>query len=133
MTYRGSPEEIAALKIGDTLWHFDGNRREYRKGDKFGGSGPIYSKHFAPYRIVGETERSWLVGEHGKVKVNKKTLESAVQYSLAARGYFTESAMQDDIWSHAHRPHIINLVRRCTPEQLRQIAAIVGYDPEEQK
>lgn len=122
MIFRGTPEEIAALRVGDILYNFDGNRRSYQPG--FGGA-PIYEKHFAPYIIVGETKVSWLLGNH-KAKVNKKTLGTSTQF--ADRGYFTKTAMDADIWFNQHRHKIIREVERTGLEQLREIARIVGYN-----
>jgi hypothetical protein len=121
MTFRGTPQEIANLKVGDILYNFDGNRRSYQPG--LGGA-PIYEKHFNSETIVGETKVSWLLGYAG-VKVNKKTLDSVLHY--ADRGYFTKSGMEADIWFNEHRYKIVREVERAGLEQLREIARIVGY------
>lgn len=124
MTFRGKPEEIAALKVGDTLFSFDGNRRTYVPG---GGGGPIYEKHFEPVKIVGETKQSWMVDRYD-AKVNKKTLASPCRY--AERGYFTKSAMEADIWVHEHRHQIAREVGFAGVEHLKEIARIIGYRAE---
>lgn len=127
MIYRGAPAEIAALKPGDTLYHFDGNRREYKRDEANRAiGGPIYEKHFDAYTIVGDTKVSWIMDRYD-AKVNKKTLESVC--SFAERGYFTKSAMEADIWDHDHRHKIIREVERVGVDQLREIARIVGYQP----
>lgn len=123
MIYRGSPAEITALKPGDTLYSFDGNRRSHDRS-KVGG-GPIYELHFAPAVIVGETKVSWIMDRYD-AKVNKKTLESVCQF--AERGYFTKSAMEADIWSHHHRHKIASEVGRIGVDQLKEIARIIGYN-----
>lgn len=121
MTFRGALQEIEALRVGDILYNFDGNRRTYEAG---GRGGPIYEKHFAPQTIVGETKVSWLVGS-GPTKVNKKTLASSCQF--ADRGYFTGSGMEADIWLHVHRHKIAREVENTGVEQLKEIARIIGY------
>ncbi len=121
MTFRGTPQEIADLRLGDILYNFDGNRRFYEKGMS---GGPIYERHFEPYTIVGETKVSWLVGPHS-AKVNKKTLQSSTQYG--DRGYFTKAGMDADIWFNEHRYKIVREVERAGLEQLREIARIIGY------
>jgi hypothetical protein len=121
--FRGTPEEIAALKVGDTLYNFDGNRRTYRPG--LGSGGPIYEKHFEAVKIEGETKQSWVMARYG-AKVNKKTLDSKTEF--ADRGYFTKSAMEADIWMHEHQHKIVREVERAGLEQLREIARIIGYD-----
>lgn len=120
---RGTPEEIAALKIGDTLYNFDGNRRVYQPGLR---GGTIYEKHFEAVKIVGETKLSWVMDRSG-AKVNKKTLDSSCQF--ADRGYFTASAMETDIWLHEHRHRIVREVERVGIEHLKEIARIIGYSP----
>jgi hypothetical protein len=107
---RGTEEEIAALKIGDVLYNFDSNRRVYRDRSFSGGGGPIYAEHFTPVEIVGETKNSWVLARYA-AKVNKKTLESARAH--AERGYFTKSAMADDIWLNERRHKIAEAVRYC--------------------
>lgn len=119
---RGTPEEIASLKIGDTLYHFDGNRRVYQP-DRRGP--PIYEEHFRPVTIIGETKLSWVVNHYNQ-KVNKKTLESKPSY--ADRGYFTKAGMDADIWNHSHRHKIVSKVRDdASIEHLKEIARIIGY------
>jgi hypothetical protein len=122
VTFRGTQDEIASLNIGDTLYHFDGNRRVYHP-DRH--SGPIYERHFELVVIIGETKLSWIMDRY-KNKVNKKTLESACQF--AERGYFTKAGMDADIWSHDHRHKIIDGVRHVDTERLKEIARILGYD-----
>lgn len=123
--FRGSPEEIASLKVGDTLYNFDGNRRTYKRDDTGRASGgPIYEKHFEPAKIVGFTKVSWIMDRYD-AKVNKKTLESVCQY--AERGYFTKSAMEADIWLHDHRHKIAREVERAGVDHLKEIARIIGY------
>ena len=115
------------LKIGDTIFRFDGNRRVYRKNDRIGGGGPIYSEHFEPLKIVGENKVSWLL-EQGW-KANKKSLSSAKALEYGGRGFFTAEGMKDDIWRYEHRNKIVRLVDQADPAILRQVAELVGYQP----
>jgi hypothetical protein len=120
---RGTPEEIAALKVGDTLYNFDGNRRSYQPG--LGGA-PIYERHFEPVKIVGETKQSWIMDRY-QTKVSKKTLDSPCHY--ADRGYFTKTGMDDDIWLHDHRHKIVRELQRAGTAHLKEVARIIGYQP----
>ena len=123
--FRGTAAEIASLKVGDELFNFDGNRREYMRDERNLRCGaPIYEKHFRADRIEGETSKSWIVGPH-KAKVNKKTLETSLHY--ADRGYFTRSAMDADIWTQNNRYEIVRLVECAGVEHLKEIARILGY------
>ena len=109
------------LKIGDTIYRFDGNRRTYRDVQ----SGPIYREHFEALKIVGENKVSWLL-ERGW-KANKKSLSSAKALEYGGRGFFTAQGMEDDIWQHEHRHLIRRLFDNCTPVQLKVIADILQY------
>lgn len=123
MTFRGTPSEIASLKIGDTLYNFDGNRRSYQPGVS---GGPIYEKHFLGVEIIGETKQSWIMDLY-RTKVSKKTLQSAMHF--ADRGYFTKSGMEADIWLHNHKHRIVRAVEGASIDQLKEIARIIGYAP----
>ena len=123
MTYRGSPEEIAALKIGDTLWHQDDNGR----------------LRWCSAKVLSETKLSWIVADPKYAdaptmhsKVNKKTmLESLGRYGH--RRWYTVAQKDAKDWRDQHCGPIMNRVQFADADQLRQIAAIVGYDPEAQK
>src|SRR5687767_13513281 len=54
---------MADLKIGDSVWIYDANRRVYRqKADGRWFGAPIEREHWAEHFIVAETSKSWLVG-----------------------------------------------------------------------
>jgi hypothetical protein len=116
------------LKIGDTIYRFDGNRRVYRPAPpgRF-SSGPIYSEHFEPLKIIGENRVSWLLEKGWKAK--KSDLSSARAFEYGGRGFFTAEGMEDDIWQHDHRHKIRDLFDRCSPAQLRLIASVLEYEP----
>lgn len=115
---------MSDLKIGDVLYRFDGNIRVY--ADKKLGGGPIYSKHFEPLEIIGETRRSWLLAQGWKC--DKRTLQSAESMQFGGRGFFTAEGMADDIWQHEHRHKITEAVRRLDVPTLRKVAEMIGYD-----
>jgi hypothetical protein len=73
----------------------------------------------AEVTIDAETSRSWVVGagKHYEQKFSKKNPE----------GMYNEQQKNDYEWDNIHRWKIGKLVDRCSPEQLRQIAQIVGY------
>jgi|CXWL01.1.fsa_nt_gi hypothetical protein len=113
------------MKIGDTLYWFDGNTRVYDQPG-FGGRA-VYAKHFVPLKIVGENNVSWILERDWKV--NKKTGKGeARSYSYGGRGFFTAEGMADDIWQHEHRHKILREVERAPLDQIKKIAAIIGYD-----
>ena len=118
-----------ALKVGDTIYRFDHNRRVY---DKPGMSGHlVYAGHFVPEVISSETKQSWLIHRGGKIewKVNKKTMRSAQTNRQFGQQFHSAEGMQDDIWRNDHRHKIERLMPSATAAQLRQIADILGYAP----
>lgn len=115
------------LKIGDTIWEFDINRRIYPQGRKMlGGGPPLYSEHFISATITGETAQSWLIESSGRTrKVNKKTMLQANGIYTPISWHTTES-MGDDIWIHENR-HVLSSkvgVERDV-SKLKRIAAIL--------
>lgn len=109
-------------KIGDTVYTFDVNRRVYErdeKGKSYGG--PIYREHWRPWLIVGEEKRSWLVtyGEGGRPQ------------KMAKPQFKTEAEVADACWMNDHRYRLSETLQRCGDVALlRQIAALIGYKPE---
>lgn len=120
---------MSEVKIGDTLYRFDQNRRRYRAGPDGRSSGPpIYSEHFEPLVITGETKQSWLCREgYGDAKVNKKTLRES--NGGFAYSWFTKAQMEDNIWRHEHRHRIREMLDRADAATLRRVAEAIGYSP----
>lgn len=111
------------MQIGDTLYHFDINRRIYTKPER--GSGRvwgeiIYAEHFRPLKIVGETRQSWVLEYNHKVK----------KADPRKGGYYTAAQMADNLWVHDHKHKLRDLLDRATAEQLREIAKVLGYKAE---
>ena len=112
-------------QIGDTIWHFDENRRVYERDDTgraFGG--PIYAEYYKPYKIVGEEARSWIVESNTfKQKVAKNRIDRS------PTEWFSDAARLDNIWKHDHRHKIRNLIDQADAATLRKVAEIIGYQP----
>lgn len=112
-----------AIKIGETLWRQDDNGR----------------LRWVSVEVIGESSRSWIVvepryrdAERLRCKVSKKDmLESLGRYGH--RRYYTPAQRDAKEWRSQHCGPIMNLVQFADADQLRQIAAIVGYYPEAQK
>ena len=107
------------MRIGDTLYHFDVNRRVYSKppagSDRIWGD-IIYAEHFKALKIVGETRVSWLLEHNYKVK--KDAIGTL---------FLTQEQMSDNIWSHHHRHKIRDLLDQANAAELRTIGGILGY------
>jgi len=117
------------IKVGDTLWCFDENRRVYTKppeGKLYGTI--IYEEHFRPEKIAGETRQSWLIKNHpyADIKVNKETMRSSGR--LGTFRWYTDRTKADAVWVRKHRPAIASRVQVAEADQLREIAKIVGYE-----
>jgi hypothetical protein len=117
------PQEIADLRVGDTLWSFDTNRRKYAGTGARSGP-PIYKDHYLEETIIGETPRSWLVGPQ-KTKVAKKDLSCRTEYGFG--GYFTRSVMEDRIWVHENRMAIVQeITYTMDADLLRAVRALIN-------
>ena len=114
------------LKIGDTIYRFDINRRVYQKDANGRATGsPIYREHFSAHRIDGETKFSWLADGF---KINKKTMHENVP-NYSGHQWYTADEMEGAVWMHEHRHQIMRAIERAPITQLRQIAELVGYEP----
>jgi hypothetical protein len=127
---------MADLKVGDTVWrHVE---RHYRPD----GYDP--RDDFHPCVIVGETRVSWLLKEGWREfrfpkKKNPEESNKDPDTRLArsvrdnvARIYLTQRAVDDEVWLLKNRwplrKHLEDLAGvRGTAEELRKVAAMVGY------
>lgn len=129
------------IGIGSTVWVHS----EYQKVDM--------ARNY--FRIVGETSRSWIVsqqsswGSDGSFNVPKKADEKGQRWTAKLhrdrrfRVYLTAEELAAEQqreaqesarwkWISAHRSKILIAAGNCSDIAiLRQIAALVGYDPEE--
>jgi hypothetical protein len=111
-----------AIKIGDTLHHFDTNRRQYTApapGREWGDL--IYAEHFTAHVIVGETTGAWIVesGYGRPQKVGRRLIGKGV--------WFTDAGKADHLWVYSHRYKLRELLDRATADQLRAVADVLGY------
>lgn len=114
-----------ALKVDNTIWRFDENRRRYTKprgeGKIFGE--PIYKAHWDEVQIVGENRVSWLLG-HGERPIWKAPKKGphpgfAFEYS---------EVLDDCLVNDRHK--IAHLVQSCRDAAtLRKVAELIGWKP----
>lgn len=106
------------IRIGDTIYRFDVNRRKYAKPPRGSGriSGEIiYAYHFEPWKVIAETPQSWKCrqiwddGSTGNqiATVNKKTMMEAGRGGFLGYRYYSESEKYQRLWLHANKPAII--------------------------
>lgn len=114
---------VSELKVGDTVWHFDYNRRVYAEpqpGHKWGEL--IHREHWRKVIIVAETSRSWVTDYYGK-KLPKNG-------SWPHGWVRTEQEVDDSEWLYANRYKLGDAVRACQDVNvLRDVARLVGYEP----
>lgn len=116
------------LKVGDTLYRFDGNRRIYPPGSKMGG--PVFAGHFEDFVITDETARSWLCGEGWNAhKVSKATLREAGKGGYSGYQWYTKEGRDDAIWANENRLAIAGRVQTAPVPVLRRILALLDESP----
>lgn len=109
------------LKIGDTIFVFDINRRTYRRdseGRSYGG--PIWREHWRPTKIVDETSRSWVL--EGGNKMPKKNPPEH-RYCLS------KEDLSERVWIHENVYQIADHIKNggLSYETLQKVADISGY------
>lgn len=124
------------MRVGDTAWVFDENRRVYadpKPGDIWPRGGPIYREHFRSVTVVGETRVSWLIDHYetareGRIetRVNKKDHTYAKWGGGRGRLYTSQAEVDDACFVHDERSRIASAVQQC-PEAgvLRTVKALV--------
>ena len=112
-----------SLKIGDTIWLYDQNRRVYRPkqpGEIFSSGGPIYREHWRPLVIVAENSRSWIT-EHGN-----KCPKKGDHFGWC----ISEKELDDDCFVNDNRHKISDKIRSVNDaDLLRAVAKLIGHEP----
>lgn len=105
------------MKVGDTVYCFDENRRKYNANREI-----IWREHFYEVKISDETPRSWIV----------VTGYILTKYSKKNTGFgkrlYTAEDVDNECWKNSHAYAVADLVRRAPIEQLKKIATIIGYN-----
>jgi len=88
------------VKVGDTIWQFDANRRVYTKvpGKPFGGV-LIRKAQWVPRTITGETSRSWIVAAHAHDRHPAKVPKTGPHRDWA----FTQREVDLDVFRYETR------------------------------
>jgi hypothetical protein len=107
------------------VWVFDINRRVCpvtAPGELPLSRSPIYREKWVKHEIIGETTRSWLIGStRWPVKVPKRGANPRLFL-------FDEKDVDDNVWAKDHRYRIKQLIQTLSPDQLRQVAELIGYE-----
>lgn len=89
---------------------------------------------YRPHTITGETRGKWLLGgdDGGWYEANKKTLKmSGADRRYATPQFYTARQVEDRLWDVQHRRVLVRLVERADAATLREVAAAIGYHPDE--
>lgn len=111
-----------SLKIGDTVWQYDGNHRIYAEpepGRLYSGI-LIYRYFWRKRTIVAETSRSWIIDSYPKRKIPKTGPHNG--YALS------QQEVDDACWNNTNRCRLAGHVGRFEDTAvLKKIAALIGY------
>lgn len=127
---------MSEYQIGQRVWVFEVNRRIYSKapeGQLWSGGSLIYSEHFVERAVVGETSRSWIIGD------GKRPQSTWIQFKVpkgkngcnqhGTRVIYSDEQKDADIWLHDHRYEIVRMVERADPRTIVEVGKLVGYKP----
>ena len=109
-----------SVKVGDSVWVFDGNHRVYTDSDGNRTSSPIWLYHWRERKIASETSRSWVLDYYDK-KVPKVGHDPrCVCFSMAE--------VLERTWVHDNQYKIESAIRGLSAEKLREVAKVIGYE-----
>lgn len=83
--------------------------------------------------IVGETKRSWYMHHApdpwwARERDSEKMRLHGTRYEKKALIFVTAEDYALSLWAHENRNSIQSQIWRITPEQLKQVAVIIGYE-----
>jgi hypothetical protein len=113
------------IGIGSTLYLYD-DRYRPREGSPLERERTCYRPHV----ITGETRGKWLADDgFGEYEINKRTLlMSGADRRYGPRQFYTAAQVEDRLWDSTYRRAIVRLIERASVDQLRAVAAAVGYE-----
>ena len=111
-----------ATKVGDTLFRFEANHREYPRGtDGTPMGGTIFRAHFRPWLVVGFEKRSLLVSP---------SPDGSHPTTVSPGCFKTEAEVDDACWLNENAHRVRALVDRCRDAaKLRAIAGLFDGIP----
>ena len=110
------------MKVGDTVWVFDENRRVYPPRDEQGRAhlgGPIWRGHWVEQTVVGENKTSFFVGRapHGfdpkRLSWHRRILKRDLRDGTLRGVVRSLEELEKLVWMHDNRHELIDRVRRC--------------------
>lgn len=120
-------DRLENAKTGDLVWFYDSQHPVYVDG-KYQGRG-----HWSLHRIISETRASFAVGQY---KFDRKDgIQRATGGYLPTIFICGESERNDREWIRANQKEIVKIIecmRIADIETLKAVAALVGFNPEDQ-
>lgn len=105
------------------VWLKDENHRVYEDNAGNRTSAPNYAKMWIKHEVTRETSRSYIVQRYGETKIPKN--RDLIVGDWVA---FSEGEVADFVYKHEHGYKIAEQVRLASPETLRRIAKLIGYE-----
>lgn len=112
------------MKVGDTVYSFDRNRRIYKTGE---GVAPDYRYYFRETVITGETPTQWLT-LHG-AKFNKRPRAGRIPDTFSSHHdrLYTGGDVDNAVYVTENRHRVAEAIREVDDaEVLRQIEVLLG-------
>lgn len=100
------------------VWLFDQNHRIYVDANGQRTTSPVYARHWVQVAVVDETSKSWVLANGRKISKKGPQLRGVA---------FTEEQVEADCWAHENRHLIERQLQTASPEVLKQVAALLGY------
>lgn len=114
--------KINSLKVGQTVYYFDQNRRVYRE-DK---SGPIYKEYFRPLEIKDENDKEFIL-DWGTI--NKRSGLLRFNRDRGTVRFFTEEEKEDMTYIEDNGYKLADKVRHIKDAgKLKMIAKILDFE-----
>ncbi len=116
--HKGKPvcERVADMAVGRVIFQRDENTRVVYERSADGSGRSLERYHYVPVLVTGETRVSWTLDNGAKVKKSEP------------RWVYGLKDVEEEIWVRVHRWRIEASLGAASFLQLRQIAAIIGYD-----
>ncbi len=119
---------MSEIGIGSTVWYFDVNRRTYRRESGRAVGGPIWREHWGENAVTGETSRSWILSHGWHTNPSGRIPKKRVDFTRLA---YSQDEIEEIRWVEEHRHYIGRKVHSLTDAAiLKQVAELVGYEPE---
>lgn len=113
------------MKVGDTVWLRDINRRQYDKRGRM-----VERFTFFPQTIVAENRASWLTDDGYRIDRTTRIVRPRQRggyYGLSPNVWESEAAVEGWCWARGVRHRVADAVKECeAPDRLRAVMKALG-------